>query len=408
MPVRRVNVEIERYAVHDDIDKTIGYLTVERAADGFSPAIAGLVPLRGFAGEAAQLARAAPPAAERISEAERMRLRLAGGGREPGAYSTKIAIAIAPQTPAADAARRVIGSFLAIMRENEAGLRTRTDTEFLHDFRIALRRLRSYVSLAKGSLSAELTDRLKSDLKRIWDLTGPPRDFDVLLLRREEYRAMLTEELEPGLERYFERVRTRTDEAYGRLTGFMAGPEYARIMEEWQRFAELAETPAEALGAAGARPIASVAPRWLSKRLRQVADGIDAVAGGAPDERMHELRKDGKKLRYLIEILASLYPPKTASRLVKQLKDFQDALGELNDLSVQETTLEDDLTRVGGRNPEYVEIAAAIGGLLTQLRSRRPALYAAYEEAAGRYRSEIAGTSVSKMLAHSAEEGEPA
>jgi CHAD domain-containing protein len=407
LPAGRLSVSRERYAVRDDIDKTIGHLTVERPTEASAPAIARLEPLRGFSREAAALARAAEPTARAISEAERRRRVLAAGGREPGAYTTKVSISLSPQTPAADAARQVMGHFLAVMRENEAGLTARTDTEFLHDYRIALRRLRSYVSLAKGTFAPEVTRRLKADLKRVAALTGPARDFDVLLLRRDEYRALLPQELEGGLDHFFEWVRARTDEAYGRLTAFMATEEYHRITGEWAGFAAAGETPAEARGEHGNRPIGSLAPGWLSKQLGRVAEGIDAVAGGAPDERMHELRKDGKKLRYLIEILASLYPPKTGARLVKQLKAFQDALGDLNDLSVQELTLKQDLTEIRGNDPRYVEIAASIGGLLTELRRRRAGLYGAYEAAAARYRSEIGGGAVKKVLRQTVSQGEP-
>ena len=50
---------------------------------------------------------------------------------------------------------------------------------------------------------------------------------------------------------------------------------------------------------------------------------------------LHALRIDCKKLRYLLEFFASLFPPDEIEILVKQLKRLQDNLGDFNDLSVQ-------------------------------------------------------------------------
>ena len=54
---------------------------------------------------------------------------------------------------------------------------------------------------------------------------------------------------------------------------------------------------------------------------------------------MHALRIDCKKLRYLIEFFASLFPPTKIRQLINQLKRLQDNLGDFNDLSVQQEYL---------------------------------------------------------------------
>ena len=399
----RCDVTIRRFSVLDELDKTIGRLGVETSAPGQT--ILRLTPLRGFAREATAVVRAAAPAARRVDTGEALHLMAAGAERTPGAYSTRVDLVIDPDAPAGSVTARVLGYFLSIMRENEAGVRQQTDTEFLHDYRIALRRLRSYASIAKNTLEPKTMDALKADLKTISGYTGPARDLDVLLLRAEEYRAMLPPELEPGLEELFEWARGRTREAYDELAAFLDGPEYGRIMARWQDLGAGGSVPPELRGPDGSARIGEVGPAWLRRRVKRVAAGIDAVETGAPDERMHRLRIDGKKLRYLLEIHSSLYPQKPVTRLVKHLKKFQDALGDWNDVSVQEQTLQDDLARMSAGGGNHTAVAASIGGLLTQLRTRRAALGADYHRAAARFRSEIRAPRVSRMIRSSVHQG---
>ncbi len=66
-----------------------------------------------------------------------------------------------------------------------------------------------------------------------------------------------------------------------------------------------------------------------------LADGGAITAASAP-ECMHELRKRGKELRYLLEIFGSLYDPAEHWQAVRELKALQDCLGEFQDTEVQQ------------------------------------------------------------------------
>jgi CHAD domain-containing protein len=64
-----------------------------------------------------------------------------------------------------------------------------------------------------------------------------------------------------------------------------------------------------------------------------------AIDDDSPAEDLHELRKVGKELRYLLEFFASLYPPEVGRPFVKTLKGLQDQLGRFQDHEVQATAL---------------------------------------------------------------------
>jgi CHAD domain-containing protein len=54
-----------------------------------------------------------------------------------------------------------------------------------------------------------------------------------------------------------------------------------------------------------------------------------------PPEALHDLRKQGKELRYLLEFFAALYPDSVVSPTVRSLKSLQDTLGRFQDRQVQ-------------------------------------------------------------------------
>ncbi len=69
-----------------------------------------------------------------------------------------------------------------------------------------------------------------------------------------------------------------------------------------------------------------------------MADGRKIDADSAP-EQLHELRKDAKKLRYLLECFAAMIPAKRRKPYVRELRALQDNLGRHQDHDVQANNL---------------------------------------------------------------------
>jgi CHAD domain-containing protein len=61
----------------------------------------------------------------------------------------------------------------------------------------------------------------------------------------------------------------------------------------------------------------------------------NAIDADSPHEALHDLRKKGKELRYLLEFFASLYPSSVVKPMVTTLKALQDVLGRFQDREVQ-------------------------------------------------------------------------
>ena len=65
-----------------------------------------------------------------------------------------------------------------------------------------------------------------------------------------------------------------------------------------------------------------------------VRDG-GRIDDGSPPEDLHDLRKRGKELRYLLELFGSPFPKGVVKPMVSTLKDLQEVLGRFQDRAVQ-------------------------------------------------------------------------
>ena len=91
-------------------------------------------------------------------------------------------IDLAPGVPAEAGARGIHRAIVGILTANEPGLRANIDTEFLHDFRVALRRTRSLLRQLKHVFPSDSVEHFSTEFSWLGRLTGPPRDLDVLIL----------------------------------------------------------------------------------------------------------------------------------------------------------------------------------------------------------------------------------
>src|SRR5688572_11572902 len=105
--------------------------------------------------------------------------RLARG--EPLAPVRASPAALVPSMSPTQAARAMAAAALEQLQANEAGVLVGEDPEYLHQFRVALRRLRSALGVFRAAGGA-LDDALREELRWIAHLTGPARDWDVLVI----------------------------------------------------------------------------------------------------------------------------------------------------------------------------------------------------------------------------------
>lgn len=106
--------------------------------------------------------------------------------------------------------------------------------------------------------------------------------------------------------------------------------------------------------------------RRLRRLFRKIAKAAPTFAE-LPVDDQHRVRKRLKKVRYLVEFGEHFLGRKALARFIEQVKPVQDALGQLNDVSVARTALEAQAAQqpsawfgagwLAGRRPALVEEA---------------------------------------------------
>jgi CHAD domain-containing protein/CYTH domain-containing protein len=280
---------------------------------------------------------------------------------------------------------------LALARVEEAAgaaerLADPADAEALHDFRVALRRLRTLLRAYRPWLKGTVPRSLRRRLRNLVRGTGAGRDAEVELEWVRSLRRGLAPEERAGAEDFERRVAAQVEVAYRGLRGSLAR-RYARLvsalrprLERYRRIFPI-DSPVAPEAFAG------VAAARIRDQFAALAEDVAAVEGIEDDGRAHRARIQGKRLRYLLEPFAAEIP--AAARAVATLKRLQDLLGWLHDFAVLAGHLREAAASAAGdaagphRGPGRTagtltpnERLAGLLGLVDRLRDRKTALFA--------------------------------
>lgn len=214
------------------------------------------------------------------------------------------------------------------------------DAEALHDFRVALRRLRSCLRSYGPWLDESLPKKLRRRLKKLADATGPGRDTEVQIEWLRGRSRHLGSSHRPGLAWLLARLEERMRQANEEMAGHIPH-EFPRLEEALR--AKLSTYTTEVHLAPGAdRPtLAETAAAILRDQASELRAHLSRVEGPADEEQAHEARISAKRLRYLLEPFAEELPE--AASVVKHMKSLQETLGELHDAHVLERELAESL-----------------------------------------------------------------
>jgi CHAD domain-containing protein len=364
------------YRILNHDEKTVARLVYTQVNTSFEDgpipdAYLSLSPLRGYYKHARQLAERLQELGAPVTIWEEFFMSaMQAAAKVPGNYSTKLDLQLEPEMRTDEAARAILRRLLAVMRANEDGIRSDIDIEFLHDYRVAIRRTRSALSQIKDVFPTQSVARFRQDFADLGELSNELRDLDVYLLSEQAYRDMLPVAIKDDISPLFDYLRSRRPQALQRVIDHLDSPAYVRFLSEWEAF--LDEPPSTASAAPNAaRPVRDLARARIYKHYRGVMKDGGYLLDHPSDELMHALRIECKKLRYLIEFFASLFPPKKIAVLVDQLKGLQDNLGEFNDLQVQQLYLLNISEQLPLTDAQAKRTLVAIGALVTSLANRQ-------------------------------------
>lgn len=259
-------------------------------------------------------------------------------GISVGTYSSKLKIQLDPDMCADIACKYIYSHLLKAIQLNEQGCINQVDSEFLHDFRVAVRRTRAGFSQIKQVLPAKTLKEFMDFFSWLGHITSPVRDIDVYLLNFQSFKQSLPISVREDLEPLRAYLLLKQTGAYQQLAKHLRSPRYVTMMAKWQAYLhEPASKPSvEPLAKI---PIKQLADQRIWKVYNRLLKEAKVIDQDTPPEMLHSLRKTAKKLRYLMEFFQELYPEMEMNYLLKRLKELQTVLGDFQDYDVQEQTL---------------------------------------------------------------------
>ncbi|MDD5328840.1 MAG: CHAD domain-containing protein [Sulfuricella sp.] len=247
---------------------------------------------------------------------------------------------VGPEMTAEAAFRAIAWNCIGQLQDNQARLQHGYDAEYIHQMRVAVRRLRSALNLFSSAAPAIKDAALAGELRWLVGELGPARDWDVFLAETLP-PAIEARPDDAGLVRLRQAAVGMCQAARTRACAAAASARYYRLLLELGRWLWRAPwregASAETLALLD-QPLASFAAAMLARRHRRLRRRGRRLDRLSVDER-HELRIAAKKVRYAAEFFSELYPTKAARAYVQSLAGLQDELGVLNDQAVTERLL---------------------------------------------------------------------
>ncbi len=370
LPVARATSTVRQLRVLNDDLKTIALLTVTQlAVPGPAaapvPARLSVTTIRGYQAQTDRIIRTLRQTAGLTPAAcSAMEAALAAAGRRPGDYSGKVDVQLTAAMPARRAVTEVLLQLASTLQANVPGTVRDTDTEFLHDLRVAVRRTRSALKLCGDVLTTGTQQRYTGEFKWLGDVTTPVRDLDVYLLGYQQSADGLVAAAPAELEPFHAHLRRQREIERATLVQVLRGRRFTGLLQAWR--GDLAGQPAPRRGLTAGQLAAERIRRAHQRVLRPGAH----IVPSSPPERLHDLRKRGKELRYLLEFFASLHDPAIHRHAVRDLKGLQDCLGEYQDCQVQLHELRMFAGQMRGDRQVPATALLAMGELAGQIAGR--------------------------------------
>jgi CHAD domain-containing protein len=234
----------------------------------------------------------------------------------------------------AEAGRSIIAFHFQRARELEAGV-IDGDEEAVHDMRVAVRRMRATLRLARAHYKPKDLAYFRGRLSELADRLGTVRDLDVIMTHGLTFAQQHTRS--PRLDAWLDHLKARRASAHAKLVAYLKSKRYKKFTTAFEVFAHepgravrAASEPIEPLRVCDVIP-GSIWKQYGAVRVYEVSDDLSLTT-------LHALRIEVKRLRdglqFFEEILGG-----AITGLIQPVVRLQDLLGGLQDAAVADNLL---------------------------------------------------------------------
>jgi CHAD domain-containing protein len=241
---------------------------------------------------------------------------------------------------------------------HDVGARIATDPESLHQIRVAARRVRAFLAVARNHVDADWAAEITEGMRRVGKASNDARDVDILLDKvRAEVRRFDVRD-RPAAEALIGRLEDDRRKLQRTLVAALDSDRYHHVLDQLASPAVPApERPARKLDQLAAR------------ELRRLVSRVRRLGKRPPDEALHALRIKVKRVRYAAELGGSP-SHKSTRRVIDSATRIQDLLGAHQDAVVAVERL-----RALAHALDETGISFAAGQLAVRERVRRDEIH---------------------------------
>ncbi|WP_198263488.1 CHAD domain-containing protein [sulfur-oxidizing endosymbiont of Gigantopelta aegis] len=286
-------------------------------------------------------------------------------GVMPVPFNIKPQLKLPAKMPARTAVSHIINTMISKQRMTEKGIIQDIDSEFLHHFRVAIRMVRAAIVQLKEVFPAQDVLILKERFGNMARETNKLRDLDVFIMDKARYMGLLPEPMRDDLLPMFTDFEKNRQIEAKRISRWIASRAYRDDIDELQ--AQFVHGYSAVETKWSERPTIELAVSKIQKSYKKIYLAARKINSSTADEKIHDIRIDCKKLRYLLYFFGSEFDKKKMKQVANHLKSLQDKLGIFNDLTVQGDFLRNYLINLEHKPKKEIMLIAALGGLISTL-----------------------------------------
>jgi CHAD domain-containing protein len=222
--------------------------------------------------------------------------------------------------PVVDHVKWALAQHVRWLLAHDPGTRLGTESESLHQMRVATRRLRAVLWAAEPVLVPEWAQSLENELSWLSEFLGQARDLDVQIADFEKEAARLDARDRKPLAQFVTHLQIQRRRVQEVVLSELKSARYLELIRRLQLAVHepsIVESP--------------VTLRELAKReFKKLRKAIRRLGPSSTHARLHEVRIKTKRARYAAE-LAVWSVGKSVSRFIKRAQAVQDLLGNFQD-----------------------------------------------------------------------------
>ncbi|HET9845756.1 MAG TPA: CYTH and CHAD domain-containing protein [Nitrospira sp.] len=233
--------------------------------------------------------------------------------------------------------RYILGRQLNTMLSRDPGVRLGGDSEDVHQMRVATRRMRSVLRVARPLLKPGWEEPLRDKLRWLGRQLGKARDLDVQIAYFKGQSDSVKPQDRAALELFLEYLQKKRNKVQQQLVNHLRRRRYVTLIN---RLDPAVREPAMA------PDIDVTLPDLARKAFRNVRKAVKKLDDSASNAKWHCVRIQTKRARYAAE-LSELYSGRVATRFIATIKLIQDQLGDIQDAVIAEDHLRRFTSKTG-------------------------------------------------------------